>query len=83
MHTFTWGRAGIDDRRALADGVDLWPPALALADHDGATLPGGRFALCEYVRDDDPEQLAADVRVLRSWLDARATTFDHDGETEP
>ena len=62
--------AGIDDRRALADGVDLWPPAFALADRDGAPLPGRRYALCEYVRDDDPEQLVADVRVLRSWLDA-------------
>ena len=55
---------------ALADGADLWPPALALADRDGATLPGRRYALCEYVRDDDPEQLVADVRVLRRWLDA-------------
>ena len=61
MHTFFWGPAGIDDRRALADGVDLWPPALALADRDGAPLPGRRFALCEYVRDDDPEQFVADV----------------------
>ena len=35
VHTFTWGPEGIDDRRALADGVDLWPPAFALADRDG------------------------------------------------
>jgi sugar phosphate isomerase/epimerase len=70
VHTFTWGEAGIDDRHALADGVDFWPPALALADRDGAPLPGRRFALCEYVRDDDPDQLVADVRVLRAWLDA-------------
>ena len=34
----------------------------------GAQLPGRRFALCEYVRDDDPEQLVADVDVLRRWL---------------
>jgi hypothetical protein len=25
--------------------------------------------LCEYVRDDDPEQFVADVRTLRRWLD--------------
>ena len=70
VHTFFWGAGGIDDRRALADGVDLWPPALELADRDSAQLPGRRFALCEYVRDDDPEQFVADVDVLRRWLDA-------------
>ncbi len=33
-------------------------------------MPGRRFALCEYVRDDDPDQLVVDVRTLRRWLDA-------------
>ena len=69
LHVFIWGPRGIDDRRALADGGPLWRRALALADRDGAALPGRRFALCEYVRDDDPEQLVDDVRVLRRWLD--------------
>ena len=70
LHVFAWGPAGIDDRHPLADGDRLWAPALALADRDGAPLPGRRFALCEYVRDDDPEQFVADVRTLRRWLDA-------------
>ena len=70
LHVFAWGPGGIEDRHALADGEPLWAPALALADRDGAALPGRRYALCEYVRDDDPEQFAADVRTLRRWLDA-------------
>jgi sugar phosphate isomerase/epimerase len=69
VHTFTWGAAGIADRRPLSDGVELWPAALALADREGAPLPGRRFALCEYVRDDDPEQFVVDVRTLRRWFD--------------
>jgi sugar phosphate isomerase/epimerase len=69
VHTFSWGPGGIGERRALADGSDLWEPALALADRDGAPLPGPRFALCEYVRDDDPEQFVTDVATLRAWLD--------------
>lgn len=68
LHVFCWGVDGIADRRALADGSDLWPAALACADRDAAPLPGRRYALCEYVRDDDPEQLVADVRTLRHWL---------------
>ena len=70
LHVFAWGPEGIDDRHALVDGEPLWAPALALADRDGAALPGRRYALCEYVRGDDPEQFADDVRTLRRWLDA-------------
>ena len=69
VHVFSWGPGGIGERRALADGVDLWPAALARAERDGAPLPGRRYALCEYVRGDDPEQLVADARVLRGWLE--------------
>lgn len=69
VHTFTWGPGGIVDRRPLAEGADLWTAALSIADREGAPLPGRRFALCEYVRDDDPEQFVADVRTLRRWLE--------------
>jgi sugar phosphate isomerase/epimerase len=69
LHVFAWGPAGIDDRRPLAEGGELWAPAVELADREGAPLPGRRYALCEYVRDDDLEQFVADVLVLRSWID--------------
>jgi hypothetical protein len=68
LHVFSWGPGGIADRRALADGAELWTAALARAERDGAPM-SPRYALCEYVRDDDPEQLVADVRTLRDWLD--------------
>ncbi len=57
LHVFTWGAAGIADRRPLAAGSDLWPAALALA--ETSPLPDGatRYALCEYVRGDSPRQL--------------------------
>lgn len=69
LHVFSWGPTGIDDRLPLADGASLWAAAVALADREGGPLPGARFALCEYVRDDDPDQLVADARILRTWLD--------------
>jgi hypothetical protein len=68
---FAWGPGGIGDRHPLADAADLWPSALATADRDAAPLPTRRFALCEYVRDDDPEQFIADAATLRAWLDGR------------
>ena len=73
VHVFSWGPGGIGERRALADGADLWTRALMLADQDGAPLPGRRFALCEYVRDDDPDQFVADAAILRHWLSAPAS----------
>lgn len=68
LHVFAWGPGGIGERRALDDGAELWTRALATADRDGAPLPGRRFALCEYVRDDDPDQFVADAATLRGWL---------------
>jgi 3-dehydroshikimate dehydratase len=72
LHAFSWGPEGIADRRALVDGAAVWVPALEVAERAGAPLPGRRYALCEYVRDDDPDQLVADVRTLREWLTATA-----------
>jgi 3-dehydroshikimate dehydratase len=69
LHVFAWGPTGIDNRRPLADGAPLWAPAVELADREGAPLPGRRYALCEYVHDDDPEQFVVDARVLRNFID--------------
>jgi sugar phosphate isomerase/epimerase len=68
LHVFAWGTAGIDERRPLDDGVALWPAAFALVERASDAIAGGRYALCEYVRDDDPEKFVADVRVLRAWI---------------
>jgi sugar phosphate isomerase/epimerase len=68
LHVFAWGPGGIAERYPLAEGAAVWRPALATVAERGAPLPGRRFALCEYVRDDDPDQLVADVATLRVWL---------------
>lgn len=69
LHTFSWGPGGIAERLALADRADLWTHALVLADNGSSPGNGDRFALCEYVRDDDPEQFVTDMATLRPWLD--------------
>lgn len=69
LHVFSWGARGIEERWPLVDGAALWVPAVELADREGVAVPGGRYALCEYVRDDDPEQFVADARVLCAWID--------------
>ena len=65
VHVFHWAPDG--RRRPLADGDGHWPTLLA-----GLARPtrfaGDRYAFLEFVRDDDPAQLAADAGVLRSWL---------------
>ncbi len=75
VHVFTWGQAGIDDRHALDDGAALWRSALAIAEFEGDPI-SQRYALCEYVRDDDPEQLVADVRTLRRWIEGIEESSD-------
>ena len=69
LHVFSWGPGGIADRHPLASGAGLWPPALAIAD-EAPPLPGGRprYALLEYVADDEPEQLVADAATLNAWI---------------
>lgn len=69
LHVFRWGAEGIADRRALAEGEALWPAALQRASQVPPP-PGARrrFALCEYVRGDDPDQLTVDVATLSRWI---------------
>lgn len=69
LHVFTWGSGGIAERYPLADGAELWLHALAVA-AEAPPLPGGlpRYALLEYVVDDDPEQLVTDAATLNAWI---------------
>jgi 3-dehydroshikimate dehydratase len=63
---------GIAERYPLADGAELWQPALAIA-ADAPPLPGDlpRYALLEYVADDDPGQVVADAATLNGWISRR------------
>jgi sugar phosphate isomerase/epimerase len=70
VHVFHWTYPeGERDHRPLAEGQGVWPtylrqaatcPAMA----DGQTL----YALLEFVRDNDPANLAADAAELNRWL---------------
>lgn len=68
LHVFSWGRG--DERLPLAAGAALWRPALALAAKAPPPAGSDRFALLEFVRGDEPDQLVADVAELRRWLAA-------------
>ena len=78
LHVFAWGPGGIGDRYPLADAAELWRPALVIAAEappltfDPGTRSAGRplerYALLEYVVDDDPEQLVADAATLNAWI---------------
>lgn len=66
VHVFWWRSWA--DRFPLAAGEAFWRRALARAAAAPSPISGGRYALIEFVKDDDPEQLAADAAALRSWL---------------
>lgn len=53
-------------RQALVQGEAAWLCYLAAA----AAAPGDRYAMIEFVRDDDPANLPADAATLNRWLDA-------------
>jgi len=65
LHVFHWvpGAQGML-RCPLAEGADDWRAYLRQAAAAGAQ----RFALLEFVRGDDPRQLAADAATLNGWL---------------
>lgn len=70
LHVFAWGPGGMAERHPLADGAELWRPALAIA-AEAPPLPGDppRYCLLEYVADDDPEQLVRDAATLNAWIE--------------
>lgn len=63
LHVFHWW-PDAGNRRPLAEGADRWPRYLELV----ATAPGDRFAMLEFVANDDPTVLPADAATLKQWL---------------
>ncbi len=62
LHVFQWTRSqGEILRHPLTKGEDEWPEILRRVD-------GGRFALLEFVPNDDPSRLPAEAATLRRWL---------------
>jgi len=64
VHVFHWlTTATVHDRRPLAEGAGEWAQYLAALDRSR-----DHFALLEFVRGDQPEQLLADAATLHEWL---------------
>lgn len=65
IHTFSWRiEEGQTIRLPLVDYALQWKEYLARID----ALDGKRYALLEFVRNDDPAQFLADAATLRGWL---------------
>lgn len=65
VHVFSWRiEEGQTIRLPLVDYAIQWKEYLARID----ALGGERFALLEFVRNDDPAQFLADAATLRGWL---------------
>lgn len=67
IHVYEWipGPERTLERRPLAEGADSWRGWLKTA---SAGCPNCKWALLEFVKDDDPRQLIPDARALRSIL---------------
>jgi sugar phosphate isomerase/epimerase len=61
LHVFHW-HDGI--RLPLSLGESEWMPYLGWC----AQLPGERYAMLEFVRDNSPEQFLADAATLKAWI---------------
>ncbi len=67
VHVFHWlaeTPTAAVDRRPLAEGAGLWRQYLARV----AATGRDHFALIEFVRGDEPEQLLVDAHALKTWL---------------
>ncbi|MCH8540339.1 MAG: sugar phosphate isomerase/epimerase [Opitutales bacterium] len=65
VHVFHWGK-GWKDRFPLAEGKERWRQYFALI--DGVPPREPRYALLEFVRNDDPDQFRTDAQTLQQWL---------------
>jgi sugar phosphate isomerase/epimerase len=64
VHAFTW-RGPARERRPLAEGAELWQPALQILSHSGRD----HAVLLEFVAGDDPRNLLRDAATLNAWLE--------------
>ena len=63
MHVFHWWPTSAE-RHPLADGAARWGEFLKLLKQ----TPGDRFALMEFVPDDEPAAFLRDATTLKAWL---------------
>jgi sugar phosphate isomerase/epimerase len=74
LHVFHWNERG--QRFALATSAPFWTPLLGRV--AGWVTPRfrHRWAMLEFVRNDDPAAFAGDARTLRAWIDALTLSPD-------
>jgi len=65
LHVFHWGKSAAE-RFPLDSGEGEWMSYLEIASDGKDPM----FALLEFVRGDEPEQLLEDAKQLRNWIDA-------------
>jgi sugar phosphate isomerase/epimerase len=66
LHVFHWDEQTVD-RRPLSEGASRWRQYLTRAAAAPATTEP-RYAMLEFVRDDDPSQFFCDAETLKNWL---------------
>lgn len=64
VHCFHWGPEGWHDRMALSEGVQAWSEYLKLIQQ----AEGDRYIIFEFMKDDAPEQLLEDSKVLKQLI---------------
>lgn len=75
VHVFHWIlRSGELVRLPLTDGGGVWPDYLDVFSQ--SPLP--RWAMLEFVQNDDPEQFLRDARQLALWLEGREKRLHRD-----
>jgi len=62
LHVYHWD--SVKERCVLAAGTERWQQFLQAA-HE---VPGDRYAMLEFVKDDAPENFLRDAATLREWL---------------
>ncbi len=62
LHVYHWDT--VKDRCPLAAGAERWHMFLQAAQE----IPGDRYAMLEFVKDDAPENFLRDAATLREWI---------------
>jgi sugar phosphate isomerase/epimerase len=64
VHVFQWGKGGFKDRQPLEQGADDWKAYLEMAASDGQD----RWAMLEFVKNDDPANVASEAKTLNELI---------------
>ncbi|HZJ83735.1 MAG TPA: TIM barrel protein [Clostridia bacterium] len=62
IHVFHWLSG---ERKSLEGGTEEWLKYLKLIDG----IPDNRYAMIEFVKDDNEEQFLQDAKILKQWID--------------